>query len=174
MSMFLTALSILAAAVYLSAIYQDMMKRQIPNALPTAITVIGCAKWLAVFELSPALFALIVALLVFLVTFGLFVLGWMGGGDVKLLTASSFMLGAWWTYPFLVWTALAGGVVTLVVLLWVYSARWYQKSLGGKVSGTVSVTSESRPTVPYGVAIAIGALWVMFQQSLLSQQTLLR
>jgi prepilin peptidase CpaA len=85
--------------------------------------------------------------------FGLFALafyaGMMGGGDVKLAAALALWFSPLTTARFLVFMSIAGGVLTLVVL----ARHRMQKKPG-------------RPRVPYGVAIAIGALAILTQRFL--------
>ena len=54
---------------------------------------------------------------VFLAGFTLFSLGWIGGGDAKLATATVLWLGAAHVLPYLVYTALIGGGLTLAILV---------------------------------------------------------
>jgi len=73
----------------------------------------------------------------------------MGGGDVKLAAALALWFSPQSTVKFLVVTSLAGGVLTLGVLA-LHRAR----------------RREGRPEVPYGVAIAFGALVILTQRFL--------
>ncbi len=167
----LIILSMVAVGIYLTAIQQDLFRRQIPNGLSVGLLVVALVKWVVLRDFSSALWALAIASMVFAVTFVMFLRGWMGGGDVKLMTTSSFFLGAWATYPFLVFTAVAGGFVTLAVLGRNIAVRWLRPAASGGGDHDVRVADA---TVPYGVAIAAGAIWVMVQQLLLNQQTFLR
>ena len=85
--------------------------------------------------------------------FGLFSLaffaGMMGGGDVKLAAALAIWFPPVATARFLVFMSIAGGVVTLFV--WVRHRR---------------LKKSGKPQVPYGVAIAIGALAILTQRFL--------
>lgn len=96
---------------------------------------------------------LLLSALVLGVGWGLFALGWMGGGDIKLLTGCAlwFDLGQGW--KMLVAVAIAGGLESLIVMLlrlipWSKAARsripWLRKE----------------EALPYGVAIAAGMLWI--------------
>jgi prepilin peptidase CpaA len=73
----------------------------------------------------------------------------MGGGDVKLAAALALWFPPVSTLRFLVIMSIAGGLLTLVVLL-VHRLR----------------KKEGRPEVPYGVAIAIGGLAILAQRFL--------
>ena len=90
-----------------------------------------------------------VALLVFVVLAGAFYAGMMGGGDVKLAAALALWFSPASTVMFLVLMSIAGGVLTLVV---VAIHRTKEK--------------EGKPQVPYGVAIAFGALAILTQRFL--------
>jgi prepilin peptidase CpaA len=90
-----------------------------------------------------------VAVLVFLFFAGAFYLNVMGGGDVKLAGALALWFTPYDTLRLLVIMSLAGGLLTLVVL-GLHRAR--QKT--------------GRPEVPYGVAIAVGAMWLLAQRFL--------
>ena len=93
---------------------------------------------------------------------GMFALGWIGGGDAKLFAACALWLGWPAVAPFLIWTALAGGGLA-VMLLW-------SRRLAGPViaDGPAWVGRLMTPgeDVPYGLAIAAGAL-IAFPQSLM-------
>ena len=89
---------------------------------------------------------LLVAVAIMAVGTPLFAKGWMGGGDVKLLSASAtwFMLdGAW---KMLAVVAIIGGVLTLLALL----LRRFLSRDGGIALLRRGVG------VPYGIAIASG------------------
>ena len=88
-----------------------------------------------------------------------FYLGMMGGGDVKLAAALALWFSPGSTVRFLVVMSLAGGLLTVVVLI---LHRWKAKSA---VPDGDEKTIE-KPEVPYGVAIAIGALWILAQRFL--------
>ena len=79
--------------------------------------------------------------IVFTLLAGAFYAGMMGGGDVKLAAALALWFSPGGTVKFLVLMSLAGGVLTLGTVAWHRAAR-----------------REGRPQIPYGVAIAFGAL----------------
>lgn len=82
-----------------------------------------------------------------------FAVGALGGGDVKLLAASSLFAGPALLPDFLMVTALAGGVLGLATLM---GAR-----VGPAASvGDASVAGRLRGNLAYGPAIAAGGLWV--------------
>ncbi len=86
---------------------------------------------------------------------GMFALNWMGGGDAKLLSAAGLYFGWPGAMEFVLWTCMAGGALALVLL----SARSYVRPLvaTGKAAW-VDRLLEPKGDIPYGVAIAVGAL----------------
>jgi len=104
-------------------------------------------------------------LFVLVVGFACFAFGWIGGGDAKLFAAVALWLGWSALLPFLAVTALAGGGLALSLL--VARSGWFRPvtiGLGGWV-GRLTTPGEN---VPYGVAIAAGAL-AAFPMSLTAQ-----
>jgi prepilin peptidase CpaA len=94
------------------------------------------------------------ALVVLAVGFALFAFGWIGGGDAKLAAATTLWLGFGLTLPYLVYAALLGGVLTLLILAlrhlpltpFIARYRWLER-LHDRKSG-----------VPYGIALALAGL----------------
>ncbi|QFI68253.1 Type IV prepilin peptidase TadV/CpaA [Sinorhizobium alkalisoli] len=92
------------------------------------------------------------AALVFAVCFFLFAANVMGGGDAKLLTASAVWFGLNASLvTFLLYVALFGGLLTIVVL---FLRRQENTILASGIPfPRVLLTAEK---IPYGVAIALG------------------
>ena len=78
-----------------------------------------------------------------------FYVGAMGGGDVKLAAALALWFSPQNTLKFIVIMSLAGGLLTIVVAA---LHKWRGK--------------EGRPEVPYGIAIALGGMWLLAQRFL--------
>ena len=96
--------------------------------------------------------ALAVAVATFAAGFFLFALKMVGGGDVKLLAATSLWAGPALILSFIFITAIAGGVIGLAMLL-------LQRRRAVPVS--VDNAHGAAPAVmPYGVAIAVGGLMI--------------
>jgi len=149
----------------------DVGTRRIPNFITVGGLAVALVLRLATGGVDALVGGLLGALLAFLLVFPLFMLKGMGGGDVKLLTAVGAFLGPYSTFVALLATALVGGVLAVAV-------SFRRKRLGSSLSGTVTVvrglalkaisggevdavpTLETRDavTVPYGVAIAVGAV----------------
>jgi prepilin peptidase CpaA len=93
---------------------------------------------------------------VLLIGMVMFMLRWVGGGDAKLMAASALWLGWPAVMNFMLETALAGAAVSLVVLL-MRSTPVRPLALLGPA--WVVRLAEPRGDIPYGLAIAAGALW---------------
>jgi prepilin peptidase CpaA len=93
---------------------------------------------------------------VFLAGFTLFSMGWIGGGDAKLATATVLWLGAAHVVPYLVYTALLGGALTLAVLAF----RRVELRAGWNVPEWALRLHSPQAGVPYGAAMAPAALMV--------------
>jgi prepilin peptidase CpaA len=128
----------------LAAALEDAARFRISNI--TSLVVLAGAIAAAVIEgPSFALWQNVVALIVILVAgTAAFSGGWLGGGDVKLFAAA----GLWFDLKSAVWfvalTFFAGGIVALGYL----ASRPFRKRS----------QSMKNTRVPYGIAIALGAL----------------
>jgi prepilin peptidase CpaA len=147
------------AAVMAIAAYEDFRRLVIPNLLPAIL----CVAWPVHFAAAPSLFGAMTAvgcaLAVFIVGAALFARGFLGGGDVKLLTAATC------TPSLLVLTGILGGVLTLFLLL-PFGAQL--AAAGRALLGPAAIAAEhdTAKTVPYGVAIAGAALIVVLSPHL--------
>jgi prepilin peptidase CpaA len=89
--------------------------------------------------------------------FGIFAAGWFGGGDAKLLGAAALWFGWPDSLRFVVYAVLAGGVLALVVFCW--SVLRTDRELRG--GARFKKLLQLKPNVPYGVALAAGALFTL-------------
>ena len=128
------------------AAFTDVKARIIDNWLNAGIALAAPLFWWASgYALWPDVPIQIgIALLVFALFAGLFAMGAMGGGDVKLLGALALWLPFQPLMLMLTVMALAGGVLTLAM-----AVRHRMRK------------SVENLEIPYGVAIAAGGLWVM-------------
>jgi prepilin peptidase CpaA len=103
--------------------------------------------------------------LIFIVATTLFAFGLFGGGDVKLLTAVSLWVVPGALLPFLLFVALAGGFVSLGVLVlrllvpFAIKKQWLVPTFFTKFA-------EADREVPYGLAIAAGTIVVWMRGAL--------
>jgi prepilin peptidase CpaA len=133
----------------------DVLSRQIPNRLVLLIAICFFPlAWAHGLPPSAMLIHACAGLAVLLAGFALFSFGFMGGGDAKLLAAVAIWFGFAGLPQLLLMTVLAGGLLALAVLAW--SVLSLQAELD-EWRFTRRLTS-ARPSVPYGFAIAAGAL----------------
>lgn len=137
-------LAALAISLLIAAI-TDWRRRQIDNKLTAAIAVGAPLFWWASgFSLTDIGWQLGVALAAFVILAGLFALGWMGGGDVKLISALALWIKPLIFVRLLLIMAIIGGVLTLAFGCWHIVRR-----------------QRERLAIPYGIAIAAAGLWVL-------------
>jgi prepilin peptidase CpaA len=139
------------AALLIVAAVIDVRTFTISNRLNLTVALLAPVYWLSV-AMSPwpgVALQLAAGVTVFTILAGAFYAGMMGGGDVKLAAALALWFPPLVTVKFLVLMSLAGGALTLVVLVW-HRAR----------------KREGRPQIPYGVAIAFGGLAILTQRFL--------
>jgi prepilin peptidase CpaA len=133
----------------------DLLTMRISNKLVLLLVVGFCVVAISI-NLPLQQFAMHVtcALVVLAVGFVLFALRWIGGGDAKLAAATTLWLGFGLTLPYLVYAALLGGVLTLLILAlrnvpltpFLARFRWLER-LHDRKSG-----------VPYGIALALAGM----------------
>jgi prepilin peptidase CpaA len=134
------------AIALLVAAATDWRRRQIDNWLNAGIALSAPLFWWASgLSLWPGVaLQLAVGFGALVIFAAMFALKWMGGGDVKLLTALALWIPWAWFWKLLVMMALVGGLLTLVMGAWHIARR-----------------QRDRLAIPYGVAIAIAGLWVV-------------
>jgi prepilin peptidase CpaA len=140
----------LAATLVVAAVI-DVRTFSISNRLNAAVAAGAPLYWLSI-SLSPwpgVAIQLAAGAIVFVLLAGAFFAGMMGGGDVKLASALALWFSPAGTVKFLVLMSVAGGVLTLGIL------GWHRMQ-----------SREGRPEIPYGVAIAFGALAILTQRFL--------
>ena len=147
-------------------IYHDVRYRRIPNAFVLATLISGLTLNFALGGLNGGLNSIGGCVLAFILMFMLHVFGAMGAGDVKLFAAIGSVIGAQLVLPTFVVVVLIGGLLALVTVLrsGVFGTTMHRvlQILVGLLPGwqmpKFSVPADRRLTIPYGVAITIGAI----------------
>lgn len=93
---------------------------------------------------------------VLVVAFGCFAMGWMGGGDAKVISCVALWFGFDHLLDYLVYASLFGGALTLLLL---YFRQW---PLPYPLSGQAWLNRlhDRQTGIPYGIALALGALMI--------------
>jgi prepilin peptidase CpaA len=150
----LSLLAFFPALMALSA-SMDLLTFTIPNRLCGALAL-GYLVFAALLGV-PAVDILLnisCALAILAIAFGLFTLGWVGGGDAKLAAATAAWLGWTGILDYGVAAALFGGILTLVIL----GARMAPlPAVFGRIDWLARLHS-AKAGVPYGVALAAAGL----------------
>lgn len=138
----------------------DIWKYIIPNVIVLGLLVLFPVTALIYpFEVD-WLSHLGAGLAVFAAGFALYALNWLGAGDVKLLMAVALWAGFADLPEFLLYVALAGGALAILLML---SRRIAMAILVSAKSGDVSKLPKilvAGEPLPYGVAVAFGALYL--------------
>jgi prepilin peptidase CpaA len=140
---------------------RDVATLKIPNWVP--LTMVAAFAAIAPFSLSSAdLIASVLAGAVVLAAgLGLFAVGWIGGGDAKLLAATALWIGMPGLPELAFFTVLAGGGLSLA-LLGARRGATYLPS--GRARLALTRLLSPHGDIPYGLAIAAGGL-AAFPQS---------
>ncbi len=153
-------------ALLLAAAAHDIRRSIIPNRLSLAVAMIYPAHVLSSsvpVDWTGALTAAGASLAVGLV---IFARGWIGGGDVKLFSATALWAGLPLFTTLLLVTTLTGSVVALAMLMHrrlagrpiLASADGMVMKGGGESTGSDPAKLRPSHSLPYGAAIAAGGL----------------
>lgn len=91
---------------------------------------------------------------VLVIAFGCFAMGWIGGGDAKLAAATALWFGFDHLMPYLLYASLIGGVLTLLIIQF----REFPLPRQFLSQSWLLRLHDKRTGIPYGIALAIGAL----------------
>ena len=149
-------LTVLPGAVAFAAA-MDLLTMKIPNRIAALVVLAffplamlaGMGAWDILYHVAAGLAVLALGVL-------LFIPGWFGGGDAKLMAAIALWIGPESLFPFIFYVALAGGMIATafasarsVPLPRVFLGEAWALRLHRRDAG-----------IPYGIALAAGALLV--------------
>ena len=144
----------IAILVGLAAMIDDLARRQIANWIPLSALAAGFGWQIGQSGLNGLLYAGIGTAAGFAVFLIFYLLGGMGGGDVKLMAGFGALLGFHQLISAALWTAGVGGLIAVGVL----SVRAVRRALGC----TTRAAAKQEPgqdSIPYAPAIALG-VWL--------------
>ncbi len=141
-NLLIVALVAVLGLLLVAAGIEDARTREIANGKNAAIALLAPVWWWAIgYGWGDVGVQLLIAAIVFAVFVGTFAMGWMGGGDVKMIAALALWLPLARLLDMLMVMSVLGGAITVAMMI---DRRWQRRI------GPVEV--------PYGVAIAAAAL----------------
>lgn len=166
-----------------SSAYFDLVSKRIPNYLTITGIILGIIINIYSYGLQGFGFGLYGAFIGLLILLIPFILGGMGGGDVKLMAAIGALKG--WRFVLLttVYSGLVGGIIIIIVLIkqkkllitlkrvlaimlkplmFVFTLTFENKKLKQFNNWLLdSQINWEKRYIPYGVAIGIGAIMAL-------------
>jgi len=135
----------------------DLLTMTIPNRISMVLVVVfGIAAVMTGMSWAGVANHIGAGLLMLTIGIGMFALGWLGGGDAKLLAATALWIGFDHLIPYLLLAGIAGGVLAIAILmyrsimppLWLARQEWAMR------------LHAARGGIPYGIALAAAGLHV--------------
>lgn len=149
---------VITSGALIGAAWSDVRHYLIPNRMPAAIALsyllalpgMGWSVWLA---------GVATALVAFGVGAFLFARQWVGGGDVKLATATILWAGPLLLADFVTMVSISGVVMAAVMV-----ALPKTRAAGpGEAQASALATRLNQP-MAFGVPLAVGGLWIVALQ----------
>jgi prepilin peptidase CpaA len=144
------ALMAFAAA---SDLFTMTISNRVSLALAAGFLVLAVLSGMGMQELLSHLAA---GALLLVVAFACFAFGWIGGGDAKVAAAAALWFGFPHLVNYLLYASLFGGALTLLLL------QFRQWPLPFALAGQpwLARLHAKESGIPYGIALAIGALMI--------------
>lgn len=152
----LLIISIFPLAMAFAAAY-DLFSMTLPNWISLAL-IAGFAVLAPLVGIGweTAGLSVLLAIGALVLTFAMFSMGWIGGGDAKFFAATCLWVGPESILAYALYAAVFGGVLTLLLLAMrsmplpaaLYSQQW------------ITRLHDSKEGVPYGIALAAAGLLV--------------
>jgi len=166
LSFLVPVLAAACAGLVLTGAFRDLVSYTIPNWISLAIIgLFPLAALAAGLPLEMTAVHLGIGVAVLVCAMAMFAFRWIGGGDAKLFAAAALWMGWPAVLDFVLWTAIIGGVLAMMLLSLRSAALRPMVLLGPP---WLVKLSEPGGAAPYGVAIAAGALAALPQSPLLS------
>jgi len=152
---------VLILLVTLASLF-DLRLGKIPNTLTYPACIFGLGFAVTTWSWSALSSSLLGLLIGFLPFFGLYLIGGLGGGDVKLMAAIGALMGYPFTLNALITSILVGGLIALLLVIW-EGKLWQAVRFLATTVGRVFIPwldrepLDTQQTVPFGVAICLGS-----------------
>jgi len=148
---------LLFPALMAFAAASDLLTMTISNRVSLALVAgFGLLALLGGMGLYDLVLHLAAGAALLVVAFACFAFGWIGGGDAKVAAAAALWFGFGHLMNYLLYASLFGGVLTIVLL------QFRQWPLPYLLAGQpwLARLHAKEGGVPYGIALAIGALMI--------------
>jgi len=179
---------IILLIMILFSIFFDVTQKKIPNLVTFPAILFGLALYTFTGSVDGLWFSFLGVLLGIVLLIIPFAAGGMGGGDVKLLGAVGALQGAVFVLYAALYMAIWGGLIALLYILYNRQLLYKLKILAGRLLVPVLnaiilrfshpylgrlaqffSNTEAKPevkplSIPYGVAIGLGAVQALFIQ----------
>jgi prepilin peptidase CpaA len=157
------SLAFMAAFTFLvvHAVISDVTRLVIPDWVSIALVALFALFLVLGDKPLPPVRHALVAAAVLLPAFAAFAAGYMGGGDVKLMTALALWAGPDKVLPFLLVMSIAGAALAAVVVSGTYYLRWNEAAEPASGLSRLFPRWVRRGLTPYGFAIGIGGLAII-------------
>jgi len=139
------------------AIITDLRELRVPNWVPLAIAAVFVVHSLGWHEGNDLLAHLLTGAAVLAITFTLFLFGVFGGGDAKFLSALSLWMGPAYLGPFILLTALLGGV-TAIALVGLKKLLLLNPALENHAAIAKPLAWARAGKMPYALPLGVAAL----------------
>ena len=160
-------LIIFLSGILIAAAVNDLRTQRIPNLLTYPAMGIALGYHFMMSGLDGLLFSaggLALGIAIFILPY---LMGGMGAGDAKLMGAVGAILGAKGVFVAFLFTAIAGGIYALILLVF---NRRYSRGLFARQAFMLTKQfipipadeSKKKPKLCYGAAIAVGTLLSVF------------
>ncbi len=159
-------LTLFLSSILVVAVVTDLRTQKIPNLLTVSTMFLGLVYYSITNGWNGLFFSLEGLLLGIGILIIPYLMGGMGAGDAKLMGAIGAMIGPKGVFIAFLYTAIAGGIYALIILLFnmEYFKDFIKRSsitiksfvLTRQFISIPAEESEKKPKLCYGVAIAIG------------------
>ncbi|WBW95960.1 A24 family peptidase [Oceanirhabdus sp. W0125-5] len=161
---------IILSILLIFSVIKDISKRTIPNKLLAPFIIIGIA--FSSFENGirggfDSLGAVMIVFLFFLIPFAL---GWIGGGDVKLLMTVGTFIGSRMVITCIIYTIIVGALYGVVMIIKgkriknliehykIYFLKVFLMNSFKEMTYEMENPEEDERGIPYSIPIAIGTI----------------
>lgn len=160
----MTVTNVVAVVLLLISCWTDIKYRIIPNFISILLIVNYFIGFFIGIETFPLFDSVLAFAIILVSSTALYAFGWLGGGDVKLVSSASFYVGLQNLPVFTILIGLFGGFLSIFYLIFILYQKKFKSHKNNLQSDGLFIASpdEKKIQLPYGVAIACATLVVIF------------